>query len=52
MTTPSEYARNAAATLHETLNIAPSHFDVDSAGAVIEKVMSCSKLRRETSSHE
>jgi hypothetical protein len=39
MTTPSEYARNAASTLHETLNIAPSHFDVDSASAVIEKVI-------------
>jgi adenylate cyclase len=39
MTTPSEYARNAAATLPEILNIAPSHFDVDSASAVIEKVI-------------
>jgi hypothetical protein len=31
--------RNAAAALHEVLNIAPSQFDVDGASAVIEKVI-------------
>src|SRR6516165_2621211 len=50
MTTPSEYARNAAATLHETLNIAPSHFDVDSASAVIEKVIRHATRERESRS--
>jgi len=50
MTTASEYARNAAATLHETLNIAPSHFDVDSASAVIEKVIKHATRERESRS--
>jgi len=48
MTTPSEYARNAAATLHEVLNIAPSHFDVDGASAVIEKVIRHATRERES----
>jgi adenylate cyclase len=48
MTTPSEYARNAAATLHEALNIAPSHFDFDSASAVIEKVIRHATRERES----
>ena len=39
MTTPNEYARNATAALHEVLHIAPGDFDVDSASAVIEKVI-------------
>jgi len=39
MTTPSEYARTAATALHEVLNIAPSQFDVESASAIIEKVI-------------
>src|SRR6516165_3332128 len=50
MTTPSEYARNAVATLHETLNIAHSHFDVDSASAVIEKVIKHATRERENQS--
>ncbi len=47
MTTASEYAREATATLHEVLHIAPSDFDVDSASAVIEKV-----IRHATRQHE
>ena len=50
MTTPSEYARNAAAALHEVLNIAPSHFDVDGASAVIEKVIRHATRERESRS--
>src|SRR5215469_6500929 len=50
MTTPSEYARNAAATLHEVLKIAPSHLDVDSATAVIEKVIRHATRERESRS--
>jgi adenylate cyclase len=50
MTTPSEHARNAAATLPEILNIAPSHFDVDSASAVIEKVIKHATRERESRS--
>jgi hypothetical protein len=50
MTTPSEYARNAATALHEVLNIAPSHVDVDSASAVIEKVIRHATRERESRS--
>jgi adenylate cyclase len=50
MTTANEYARNAAAALHEVLNIAPSHFDVDSASAVIEKVIRNATRERESRS--
>ena len=50
MTTPSQYARNAAAALHEVLNISPSHFDVDSASAVIEKVIRHATRERESRS--
>ena len=50
MTTPSEYARNAATALHEVLHIAPSHFDVDSASAVIEKVIKYATRERESRS--
>jgi len=50
MTTPSQYARNAAAALHEFLNISPSHFDVDSASAVIEKVIRHATRERESRS--
>jgi len=47
MTTASEYARNAAAALHESLNITPGDFDVDSASAVIEKVIKDATRERE-----
>jgi len=50
MTTPSEYARNAAATLHEALNITPSHFDVGSASEVIEKAIRHATRERESRS--
>jgi PAS domain S-box-containing protein len=52
MTTPSEYARNAAADLHELLNIAPSHFDVDGASAVIEKVIRHATRERDSRSRQ
>jgi len=45
-----EYARNAAATLHEALNIAPSHFDVGSASEVIEKAIRHATRERESRS--
>jgi hypothetical protein len=50
MTTASEYARNAAAALHESLNITPGDFDVDSATAVIEKVIKHATRERESRS--
>src|SRR5215831_9863676 len=50
MHTPSDYARNAATALHQVLNIAPSHFDVDSASAVIEKVIKRATRERESRS--
>ena len=50
MTTPSEYARNATAALHEVLHIAPGDFDVDSASAVIEKVIKHATRERESRS--
>src|SRR5215813_13964552 len=50
MHTPSEYARNAATALHQVLNIAPSHFDVDGASAVIEKVIKRATRDRESRS--
>ena len=50
MTTASEYARNAAAALHESLNITPGDFDVDSASAVIEKVIKDATRERESRS--
>lgn len=50
MTTPSEYARNAATALHEVLSIAPSQFDVDGASAVIEKVIRHATRERESRS--
>ena len=48
MTTASEYARNAAAALHGSLNITPGDFDVDSASAVIEKVIKDATRERES----
>jgi adenylate cyclase len=50
MHTPSEYARNAATALPEVLNIAPDDFDVDSASAVIEKVIRHAARDRESRS--
>ena len=50
MITVSEYARNAAAALHESLNITPGDFDVDSASAVIEKVIKDATRERESRS--
>jgi len=50
MTTASEYARNAAAALHGSLNITPGDFDVDSASAVIEKVIKDATRERESRS--
>jgi adenylate cyclase len=50
MTTPSEYARNATAALHEVLHIPPGDFDVDSASAVIEKAIRHATRERESRS--
>jgi adenylate cyclase len=50
MHTTSEYARNAATALHEALHIAPGDFDVDSASAVIEKVIKHATRERESRS--
>src|SRR6516225_1667909 len=50
MTTPSEYARNATAALHEVLHIAPGSFDVNGASAVIEKAIRHATRERESRS--
>ena len=39
MSTPSVYARDATAALHEALRISPGDFDADSAAAVIERAI-------------
>src|SRR5215831_252924 len=39
MTTPSEYAKNATAALHQMLEISPGDFDSASTAAVIEKAI-------------
>src|ERR1700747_2617297 len=50
MTTPSEYARNAAAALPDSVHVAAGDFDVDSASAVIEKVIEDATRERESRS--
>ena len=46
--TPSEYARNATATLHRVLHVSPDHFDAEGTAAVIEQAIRNATRERET----
>ena len=48
MTTPSEYAKNATAALHEVLGISPGDFDVKGTATVIERAIRSATRDRET----
>ena len=48
MTTPSAYAKNATAALHQVLHISPGDFDAEGATAVIEQAIKNSTRERET----
>ena len=50
MSTPSVYARDATAALHEALRISPGDFDADSAAAVIERAIRSATRERESRS--
>src|SRR5215472_18405557 len=50
MTTPSAYARDATAALHNVLHITPGDFDSDGAAAVIEKAIRHATRERESRS--
>jgi PAS domain S-box-containing protein len=46
--TPSEYAKNATAALHQVLHISPGDFNADGAAAVIEQAIRDATRERET----
>ena len=48
MTTSSEYAQKATATLHEVLGIAPGDFDAKGTAIVIERAIKNATRERET----
>ena len=48
MTTPSEYAINATAALHQVLHISPNDFDAKGTAAVIEQAIRNATRERET----
>ena len=48
MTTPSEYAKNATATLHQVLHISPDDFDAEETAAVIEQAIRNATRERES----
>ncbi len=48
MTTPSEYAKNAAAALHQTLHVSPGDFNAEGTTAVIEQAIRNATRERET----
>ena len=48
MTTPSEYAKNATAALHQVLHISPGDFDAEGTAAVIEQAIRNATRERET----
>ena len=48
MTTPSEYAKNATAALHEVLGISPGDFDAKGTAIVIERAIKNATRERET----
>ena len=48
MMTPSEYARNATAALHQVLHISPADFDGEGAAAVIEQAIRNATRERES----
>ena len=48
MTTPSEYAKNATAALHQTLHVSPGDFNAEGTTAVIEQAIRNATSERET----
>ncbi|HEX3499795.1 MAG TPA: PAS domain-containing protein, partial [Stellaceae bacterium] len=52
MTTPSEYARNATAALHQALHISPVDFDTEGAAAIIEQTIRNATRERETKARQ
>jgi adenylate cyclase len=48
MATPSEYAKNATAALHQVLRIAPDDFDAEGTAAVIEQAIRNATRERES----
>src|SRR5215471_13201876 len=48
MTTPSEYARDATAALHQVLHISPGDFDAEGTAAVIDRAIRNATRERET----
>ena len=48
MTTPSEYATDAASTLHQILRTSPRGFDAEGAAAVIEQAIRNATRERES----
>ena len=48
MTTPSEYAKNATAALHQTLHVSPGDFNAEGTTAVIEQAIRNATRERET----
>src|SRR6476661_3995674 len=48
MTTPSEYATDAASTLHQILRTSPRGFDAEGAAAVIEQAIRNATHERES----
>ena len=48
MTTPSEYATDAASTLHQILRTSPRGFDAEGAAAAIEQAIRNATRERES----
>ena len=51
MMTPSEYAKNATASLHKVLQISADDFDAEGTAAVIEQVIRNATHEREARAH-
>ena len=51
MTTPSEYAKNATAALHQTLHVSPGDFNAEATTAVIEQAIRNATRERENACH-
>ena len=50
MTTPSKYAKNAAAALQQVLHISPGDFNAEGATTVIEQAIRNATSERDTGS--
>ena len=48
MATPSEYAKNATAALHQILRVSPDDFDAEGTAAVIDQAIRNATRERET----